>query len=117
MIKQLVFLVCLGAGAHGALAADRGLTWNSMAVYVGKTPNSMVRARVNTWMAWIESRQPDASGYYEVWTDSQPFYQETDASQVALEFRSACNKTRSNACVHGQQPAWNERLDKVIFVH
>jgi hypothetical protein len=93
------------------------MRWNSMPLYAGKTWDPSVQARVNTYLAQIESTGPDASGYYEVWTETKPYYQESDADHEALAYRARCNATRTNACVHGQIPAWTERLDKVIFVH
>jgi hypothetical protein len=117
-MKRLLLLAALLLSRAGHAAEQpHGLTWNSTAIYVGKSWDPSTGARVNTYLAQIESVGPDASGYYEIWTETKPYYQESYADHEALEYRAKCNATRSNACVHSQLPAWNERLDTVIFVH
>ncbi len=92
----------------GSPAMAAGLKWVSSAVFVGQTP-SKNGALALTYYPSIVSTTPDASGYYEVWTQVQFYSQESFADHEAIQMRAACNLTGDNSCVNGQ-PNWVETL-------
>ena len=92
-----------------AFAESGKLLWDSNVTFVGQT-NLPSGGTALTYLAEIRSTTPDASGNYELFVLSKPFYQESYADHLAIEMREACNATGDNSCVLNQ-PGWTEYLE------
>jgi hypothetical protein len=88
------------------LAAQAGTTWVSAPVFIGQTAK-VDGAKHVTYLAAIQSEQPDANGYYELFVQQTPHYQESFADAIAVKARAKCNATGDNSCVYGK-PDWKE---------
>ncbi len=92
----------------GPIAAHAGMTWVSAPIFIGQTKEPDGSKHV-TYLAAIESEQPDSSGYYELFVQQVPHYQESYADVIAIKARAKCNKTGDNSCVYGKSD-WKEML-------
>jgi hypothetical protein len=95
---------CLAA----PLAAHAGTKWISAPVFIGQTTEPNGTKHV-TYLAAIQSVQPDSAGYYELFVQQTPHYQESYADAIAIKARAECNKAGDNSCVFGKTD-WKEML-------
>ena len=105
-LKHGIVLTALCIAAP--LAAEAGTTWVSAPIFIGQTAKADGTKHV-TYLAAIQSVQPDANGYYELFIEQTPHYQESYADAIAIKARAKCNITGDNSCVFGK-PGWREML-------
>ncbi len=85
------------------------MTWVSAPVFIGQTQKPDGSKHV-TYLAAIQSEQADANGYYELFVQEKPYYQESYADAHAIKARALCNEAGDNSCVYGH-PGWREVLE------
>ena len=102
------FVLAMGISLLAGPALASGLQFVSAPVFVGQTQKPG-KGLAPTWYAALMSTSKDAAGYYEVWVQNKPYYQESFADHKALKERASCNSTGDNSCVAGQA-GWNEVL-------
>ena len=90
------------------VVASAATTWASAPVFIGQTTKSNGNKSV-TFLAAIESEQPNSSGQYELMVSSKPFYQESFADHQAIAMRAACNKTGDDSCI-ANNPYWQKYM-------
>ena len=105
----------LAASLVAAPAFASGMQWVSAPVFVGQTQKPGKGLALTYYPAIISTSQ-DSSGYYEVWVQYKPYYQESYADHKAIKERAECNLTGDNSCVNGQAD-WHEILISNPIVH
>ena len=108
MLPRLAALAALMMTAP-AFAQSAKLTWTSNVTFVGQTATTNGGTAL-TYLAEIRSTTPDANGFYELFVQTKPYYQESFADHEAIEMRAACNATGDNSCVLNV-PGWTEYLE------
>jgi hypothetical protein len=86
--------------AASPVVASAATTWVSAPVFIGQTTKANGNKAV-TYLAAIESAQPNSSGQYELFVSNKPFYQESFADRQAIAMRASCNSTGDDSCVTG----------------
>ena len=113
-MRRLIIPALAAAIFAGPAFAQSRLSWVSAPVFIGQTAKADGSKHV-TYLAAIQSEQPDASGQYELFVDTKPFYQESFADVVAIKKRAACDETGDNSCVLNR-PGWQEVLETLTPV-
>ena len=98
-MKTIALAVAASLLAVPAMAS--GMQWVSAPVFVGQT-HKPGKGLALTWYPAIISTSTDANGYYEVWVQNKPYYQESYADHKAIKARATCDETGDNSCVNGQ---------------
>ena len=107
--------LALAASLIAAPAFAAGMQWVSAPIFVGQTQKPGKGLAV-TYYASIASTSTDSSGYYEIWIQNKPYYQESYADHTAIKMRAACNETGDDSCVSGQ-PDWHVIMFSNPIVH
>jgi hypothetical protein len=113
-MRHLLFPALAAALFTVPAFAQTKMTWVSAPVFIGQATKPDGSKHV-TYLAAIQSEQPDANGSYELFVQTKPYYQESFADRKAIHVRALCNASGDNSCVIGQ-PGWQEILQTLTFV-